>query len=69
MMERFQSCFQFNLRRYTKVVVDELRVKTLLPQRQVPGQTDRYQGLLHSAPVKLGRGLHSSNYQLNLSRF
>ena len=38
----------------SKVVVDKLRVDTLLPQREKPGQTDRYQSLLHTSPKKLG---------------
>jgi hypothetical protein len=53
--------FKFNVYRYTeaaewrsKVVVDKLQVSTLLPQREKPGQTDRYHSLLHTSPKKLG---------------
>lgn len=38
----------------SKVVVDDLRVATLLPQREKPGQIDRYRSLLHTSPKKLG---------------
>ena len=38
----------------SKVVVDKLRMTTLLPQRDKPGQVDRYKSLLHTEPQKLG---------------
>ena len=37
----------------SKVVVDKLHVTTLLPQREKPGQIDRYHSMLHTSPKKL----------------